>query len=652
MRSIIFFAIVFLLFTLQQNTQGQTPRTISFQGILTDTLGAPKPDGSYSITFRLYESGSGGSALWTEQKTLEVKRGLFQTLLGDQVVMGSQVQFDRRYWLGIQVTADPELAPRIELSAVGYSRRAEKADTAVYALSAPAQAFVDSARIAGTIPNGAVTTAKIANNAVTAVKIASTQVVKSLNTLKDDVTLAAGSNVTITPSGNTLTIASSGGGGGGNVSGTGAAGQVPFWTGTSSIGGDDGLFWDNTNKRLGIGTITPIFPLHVFTSTLYGAVGETDNPTGYGVIGRATAATGFNYGVQGLSNSTGGTGMYGYANATTGFTQGVHGVSASTDGTGTLGRALASTGITNGVYGITFSTSGRGVYGVATATTGFNYGVRGETNSFAGTGVYGSANANSGTNFGIRGETSSPSGYGVFGSATAPTGTNFGVFGGTSSTSGYGVWGYAPSGGYAVYSSGSFRMTTGTFWATPTTTTWTTNKPATVKLNDGTKVKLFAEEAAEVYFTDYGEGTLSNGRAQIKLDPKFLQTVTIDFSHPMRVFVQLLENCNGVYVTNRTATSFDVMELNSGSSNAEFTYRVVCKRKYYVDERLATEEEDIMYNTGMMERAWPEVVAENKEERARIELEQTRHRQEMEEDRNKRERQRTELEKMKIDRPR
>ena len=47
---------------------------------------------------------------------------------------------------------------------------------------------------------------------MTATKIAAGQVVKSVNTLKDDVTLAAGANITITPAGNTLTIASTGGG--------------------------------------------------------------------------------------------------------------------------------------------------------------------------------------------------------------------------------------------------------------------------------------------------------------------------------------------------------------------------------------------------------------------------------------------------------
>jgi hypothetical protein len=41
------------------------------------------------------------------------------------------------------------------------------------------------------------------------------------------------------------------------VAGTGTSGQVAFWNGTSSVTGDNGLFWDNTNKRLGVGTIIP-----------------------------------------------------------------------------------------------------------------------------------------------------------------------------------------------------------------------------------------------------------------------------------------------------------------------------------------------------------------------------------------------------------
>jgi len=50
---------------------------------------------------------------------------------------------------------------------------------------------------------------------------------------------------------------------GGGIAGSGSSGQVTFWTGSTSVGGDNNLFWDNTNKRLGIGTTAPQTSLHV-----------------------------------------------------------------------------------------------------------------------------------------------------------------------------------------------------------------------------------------------------------------------------------------------------------------------------------------------------------------------------------------------------
>lgn len=41
------------------------------------------------------------------------------------------------------------------------------------------------------------------------------------------------------------------------ITGTGSSGQVSFFTGTTTQTGDNGLFWDNSNKRLGIGTTSP-----------------------------------------------------------------------------------------------------------------------------------------------------------------------------------------------------------------------------------------------------------------------------------------------------------------------------------------------------------------------------------------------------------
>src|SRR5712692_8756009 len=133
-------------------SQAQIPRTLSYQGVFTDTLGNPKPNGVYNFTFRLYETASGGSAVWTEAKNLTVTRGLFSTMLGDVTPFGPTVLFDRSYWLGVQPGTDPELSPRVRLSAAGYSIRAIRSDTSLYAFSAPPQIYVDSARIAGTVP--------------------------------------------------------------------------------------------------------------------------------------------------------------------------------------------------------------------------------------------------------------------------------------------------------------------------------------------------------------------------------------------------------------------------------------------------------------------------------------------------------------------
>jgi len=48
--------------------------------------------------------------------------------------------------------------------------------------------------------------------------------------------------------------------------GTGAAGQVTFFSAASTVTGDNNLYWDNTNKKLGIGTSTPSNILEVKTT--------------------------------------------------------------------------------------------------------------------------------------------------------------------------------------------------------------------------------------------------------------------------------------------------------------------------------------------------------------------------------------------------
>ncbi|MBM2841883.1 MAG: hypothetical protein HW412_2411, partial [Bacteroidetes bacterium] len=90
--------------------QAQIPRVLSYQGVLSDSLGRPKPDGQYVMTFRLYDVSRGGVALWIETKALQLSRGLFSTMLGDQNPFGPALRFDRLYWLSAQVSEETELS--------------------------------------------------------------------------------------------------------------------------------------------------------------------------------------------------------------------------------------------------------------------------------------------------------------------------------------------------------------------------------------------------------------------------------------------------------------------------------------------------------------------------------------------------------------
>lgn len=95
------------------------PRTLNYQGVLTDAGGGAVPDGSYSVTFRLYSVSSGGTSLWEETQPVNVEKGIFNVILGSVVTL--ELPFNQRYYLGISVEGEAELAPRVALTAAPYS---------------------------------------------------------------------------------------------------------------------------------------------------------------------------------------------------------------------------------------------------------------------------------------------------------------------------------------------------------------------------------------------------------------------------------------------------------------------------------------------------------------------------------------------------
>jgi hypothetical protein len=197
-------------------------------------------------------------------------------------------------------------------------------------------------------------------------------VVTSLNGLHGAVTLSGGSNVSLTPSGQTITIAASGGGGL----------ALPY---TASLSSTQTLFTlFNTGSGGAIsGSVTG--------AGAFGVYGNSDN--GVGVYG----TSGSGYGVTGSSGSGGG------VQGTSGVTNfpGIDGIN-NANGDGVFGISTTGTGV-HGVSGS--SSSAIGVNGTSTNGTGVNgssstgHGVTGQSSA---TGVNGSAIwANSTTSNGI-----------------------------------------------------------------------------------------------------------------------------------------------------------------------------------------------------------------------------------------------------------
>lgn len=112
------------------------------------------------------------------------------------------------------------------------------------------------------------------------------------------------------------------------------------------------------------------------------------------------------------------------------------------------------------------------------------------------------------------------------------------------------------------------------------------SKSAVVPVDGGSRrVALYAVEAPENWFEDYGSGQLLNGSARIDLEPTFAQTVNTDLDY--HVFLTPNSDCKGLYVSQKSPTSFEVHELGGGTSSVAFDYRIIAKRKNYENIRLA-----------------------------------------------------------------
>lgn len=315
---------------------------------------------------------------------------------------------------------------------------------------------------------------------------------------------------------------------GNSVTGEGLRGEAISGDGVAGLvnGGGDGVYGQNTGGGNGV---------HGFSN----------NSVGFGI--RAINLNNNGIGLMVTGGNVGGLTLAGLGASVSGRPIGTISFGRHDSGTGLVGVGNGSTTVYRLNTGSGLSGSGdTGVYGFS--TTGWD-----------GTGVIGVGNGG-------------PVNTYLYGSGVAGSGEIVGVYGESTSTSdGFG-------GAFVNTYSTHYTYVGG--WFGPTHYKIMGNGTLSTIVQDINEqpIIMFAPEAPEVLFQDYGIGNLINGTAVIQIDPNFSKNIRVDVNHPLKVFVQLEGDCNGVFVTEKSAAGFTVKELQNGNSNVSFSWQIIATR--------------------------------------------------------------------------
>ena len=120
------------------------PKTISFQAMITDTLGVPIADGSHNFTFRIERPNQGGQVqtIWEETKQVDVVDGIVSTILGSVTPIGF-IPISDNY--SLSVALENEVISISPLTSVPFSFNASRAMNATNATHADTAHFTHQA---------------------------------------------------------------------------------------------------------------------------------------------------------------------------------------------------------------------------------------------------------------------------------------------------------------------------------------------------------------------------------------------------------------------------------------------------------------------------------------------------------------------------
>jgi hypothetical protein len=117
----------------------QVPRTINYQGRVSDAAGPL--NGDHTMTLKIYDAESGGNLLHTETQNVTFKNGIFTVAIGAGRAGGidPRATFDKQLWMGVAISGfngGQEITPRYILRSSPYSLRSSVSDSSVSAANA------------------------------------------------------------------------------------------------------------------------------------------------------------------------------------------------------------------------------------------------------------------------------------------------------------------------------------------------------------------------------------------------------------------------------------------------------------------------------------------------------------------------------------